>query len=124
MEAEHGSNVFCVSIAPERDRIVSGGNDFQVIVHDSSTRKPLDYFLHEKPVYGISIQPLNSNVFATSSEDGKVRIFDTRAASQDVLVERRSPIHSVMFNPREPQILAIASAKEGAELLDLRIPQK
>lgn len=37
MEAEHGSNVFCLVITNDKERIISGGNDYQVIVHDSKT---------------------------------------------------------------------------------------
>lgn len=96
----------------------------QVNQLSSSRAKPLDYFLHEKPIYGLSIQPGNPNVFATSSEDGKVRIFDSRASSQDVLASRRSPVHSVMFHPTDGTIVAMASAKDGTELLDLRVSQR
>ena len=35
MEAEHGSNVFCLSVSCDNSRVFSGGNDFQTIVHDA-----------------------------------------------------------------------------------------
>jgi WD40 repeat protein len=39
---------------------------------------PLDYFLHERPVYGLSIDPINDNVFASACDDGRVLIYDIR----------------------------------------------
>ena len=39
---------------------------------------PLDYFLHEQPVYGLSIDPINDNVFASACDDGRVLIYDIR----------------------------------------------
>lgn len=86
--------------------------------------KPIDFLPHERAVYGISIQPGSPSVYATASDDGKLRIFDTRSSSPSVLASRRSPIHSVMFHPLESRIIAAASAKDGTELLDIRISQK
>lgn len=37
MAAQHLSNIFCLSITPDNSRIYSGGNDDQVIVHDTQT---------------------------------------------------------------------------------------
>ena len=39
---------------------------------------PLDYFLHEQPVYGLSVDPINDNVFASACDDGRVLIYDIR----------------------------------------------
>lgn len=33
---------------------------------------------HEKPVYGISVQPQNDNIVATAGDDGRVLVFDIR----------------------------------------------
>lgn len=33
---------------------------------------------HEKPIYGISIQPEHDNILATAGDDGRVLIFDIR----------------------------------------------
>lgn len=37
MEAEHGSNVFCLAISVDNERIFSGGNDLQTIIHDTKS---------------------------------------------------------------------------------------
>jgi WD repeat-containing protein 22 len=40
---------------------------------------PLEYFLHEQPVYGLSIDPINDNVFASACDDGRILIYDIRS---------------------------------------------
>ncbi|KZS20357.1 Serine/threonine-protein phosphatase [Daphnia magna] len=124
MEAEHGSNVFCLAISVDNERIFSGGNDLQTIIHDTKSSKPVDYFLHENPVYGVSLQPSSQSVFATACDDGKLRVFDMRCSvsAEIVLASKRSPFHSIMFHPIEGRIVASASAKDGPELWDLRNP--
>lgn len=41
----------------------------------------LTNFLHEKPVYGLSVSPQNDYVFASAGEDGRVLIYDIREPS-------------------------------------------
>ena len=38
----------------------------------------LNVFLHIDAVYSLSVSPVNDNVFASSSDDGRVLIWDTR----------------------------------------------
>lgn len=38
----------------------------------------MDVFNLEHPVYGISVDPCNDNIFASAGEDGRILIFDTR----------------------------------------------
>lgn len=38
----------------------------------------LNVFLHDDAVYGLSVSPVNDNVFASSADDGRVLIWDTR----------------------------------------------
>lgn len=40
--------------------------------------KVCDVFNLEHPVYGISVDPFNDNIFASAGEDGRILIFDTR----------------------------------------------
>lgn len=54
------------------------GNDEQVILHDVESSETLDVFAHEDAVYGLSVSPVNDNIFASSSDDGRVLIWDIR----------------------------------------------
>ena len=38
----------------------------------------MDVFLHDDAVYGISVNPENSNVFATACDDGRILVYDMR----------------------------------------------
>lgn len=82
----------------------------------------IDVFYHTKPVYGLSVDPSNDNIFATSGEDGRVLLFDLRASNDDpkVIVKYRAPFHSVMFHPIDDHFLITANAKEGSALWDTR----
>ncbi|XP_053684779.1 DDB1- and CUL4-associated factor 5 [Sabethes cyaneus] len=124
MQKQHLSNIFCLGMDSRNTRIFSGGNDDVVIVHDIQTRESVDVFLHSKPVYGLSIDPSNDDLFATAGEDGKILIFDMRDSSDVMCVSRcRSPYHAVMHHPYDAGFIVTANAKEGAALWDLRAPK-
>lgn len=44
----------------------------------SPSSETLDVFAHEDAVYGLSVSPVNDNIFASSSDDGRVLIWDIR----------------------------------------------
>jgi len=125
MEAEHRSNIFCLGFDSGNTRLYSGGNDEQVIVHDMSTRKPLDYFPHEEPVYGLSVHPDNHNLFLTACSDGRVLLYDTRqrVGEEPIMLAGYShAFHAVAFNPLEPRLVVTANQKHGIGLWDVRKP--
>lgn len=127
MKGEHGSNIFCLGFDNHRLKLFSAGNDEQVIVHDFATGVTLDVFLHEEAVYGLTVDPLNDNVFASACEDGRILIWDIREPSSTepfCLANSTSAFHAVMFNPLEPRLLATANSKEGVSLWDIRNPKK
>lgn len=129
MDAEHSSNVFCLSFNHDNSKIFSGGNDEQVIIHDTKSRKPLNYFRHERVVHSIALNYECNSLFATACDDGKIRVFDTRQPCTAelpsvVLAKKDAPFHSVMFNPVDNRIVATANAKHGTELWDIREPNK
>ncbi len=107
LKGEHLSNIFCLAFDSTNKRVFSGGktsscsglwccswnrgeikclmflsvaagNDEQVILHDVERGDTLNVFLHDDAVYGLSVSPVNDNVFASSSDDGRVLIWDTR----------------------------------------------
>ncbi|KAF4528141.1 hypothetical protein B566_EDAN011157 [Ephemera danica] len=114
MRAQHISNIFCLGYNSTNTKIFSAGNDDQVIVHDAITGDPTDYFLHEQPVYGLSIDPLNDNVFASACDDGQ----------SFCMASYPTAFHGVMFNPMEPRLIATANSKEGVGLWDVRKPRQ
>lgn len=124
MEKQHESNIFCLGLNNNNTRIFSGGNDETVIVHDIESRDAIDVFMHTKPVYGLSIDPINDQIFATAGEDGRVLLFDLRASTEIMAVAKfRAPFHAVTYHPFDGNLLATANNKEGAALWDLRTPR-
>uniref|UniRef100_A0A8C6SMW8 Ddb1 and cul4 associated factor 5 n=1 Tax=Neogobius melanostomus TaxID=47308 RepID=A0A8C6SMW8_9GOBI len=126
LKGEHLSNIFCLAFDSTNKRVFSGGNDEQVILHDVERRETLNVFLHIDAVYSLSVSPVNDNVFASSSDDGRVLIWDTREPPHGepfCLASYPSAFHSVMFNPTEPRLLATANSKEGVGLWDIRKPR-
>ncbi|XP_067119886.1 DDB1- and CUL4-associated factor 5-like [Centruroides vittatus] len=125
MLGEHNSNIFCLGFDTGHTRLFSAGNDEQVVVHDIETRKTLDVFLHEEAVYGLSVDPMNDNVFASACDDGRILICDIRehgTSDPFVLANYNSAFHAVMYNPVEPRLIATANSKEGVGLWDVRKP--
>lgn len=122
MLKQHLSNIFTLGFDSKSTRLFSGGNDDNVIVHDILTGDCLDVIHHTKPVYCLSLDPNNDNIFATAGDDGRILLFDLRASNDDpsVVARYRAPFHSVMFHPVESNFLITANAKEGAALWDIR----
>lgn len=90
----------------------------------SSSGETIDVFTHTKPVYGLSIDSTNEQIFATACEDGKLLIFDLRLSAEVLNVAKcRAPFHAVMFHPLDGSFLVSGNAKEGASLWDLRRPK-
>ncbi|KAK6621650.1 hypothetical protein RUM44_001457 [Polyplax serrata] len=126
MKGRHYSNVFCLAVDDGNKRVFSGSNDDQVIVHDYTTGSPVDIFLHDSPVFSLSLHPDNGNIFASAANNGRILIYDIRESNTDLLcvAKLRTPFHGVMFNPCEPLLIATANSKVGVHIWDLRKPKE
>ncbi|XP_018328592.1 DDB1- and CUL4-associated factor 5 isoform X2 [Agrilus planipennis] len=129
MQTTHISNIFCLSFDSTNSKIFSGGNDDQVIIHDSNTGQFHLKLLHKKPVYGLSVNPQNDFIVSTAGDDGRILIFDTRESSTNnadpfCVAKQKTGFHSVMFHPVNPRLLASANSEEGIALWDTRKPKE
>lgn len=65
----------------------------------------LNVFLHIDAVYSLSVNPVNDNVFASSSDDGRVLIWDTRgppnAGEGRILCRLFQILHRFVFERNE-----------------------
>ena len=90
----------------------------------------LNFFRHEKAVYGLDTHPHNDNIFSSACDDGRVLIYDIRGSASSpesffcLAQYKHFSFHSVMFNPVDPVTLVTANAKEGIALWDVRKPLK
>ena len=52
----------------------------------STSGQTKDVFNHEDAVYGLSVDPLNDNVFASACDDGRILIYDIREPASEGMV--------------------------------------
>ncbi|KAL0869020.1 hypothetical protein ABMA27_007339 [Loxostege sticticalis] len=125
MKAVHQSNIFCLGITNDNQKIYSGGNDDIVIVHDVESKYPMEELQHQRAVCSLSIDPFNDRVVTTAGNDGRLLLFDTRQSVHESLVISRSrkAFHGVMFHPQQLGVLVSANARDGVALWDLRSPK-
>ncbi|XP_039249234.2 DDB1- and CUL4-associated factor 5-like [Styela clava] len=126
MHATHLSNIFCLTFNMTDDKLISSGNDGQVILHDLHTNNLVDVFMCDNSVYGLSSSPSNEHLVAAACEDGTVHIIDTRLTKADglCLARRSSAFHSVMFSPVDHHLIATSHSRDGMALWDIRSPKK
>lgn len=126
METRHFSNIFCLSFDSTNSKIFSGGNDDQVLVHDSKTGHIVRKLPHVKPVYGLSVNPECNSVLATAGDDGRILICDIREPNGDslILAKQKMGFHSVKYNPLNSRLLVTANSEEGIALWDARKPRE
>ena len=125
MTGQHESNIFCLDFDGDNSKLFSGGNDASVIVHDVNTTKPLEFFRHEEPVYGLSVCPVNSDLFLTACSDGRVLQYDLRQRRKEepvLLAGYSHAFHAVQYNPCEPRLVVTSNQKMGLGLWDVRKP--
>ncbi|CAF1210063.1 unnamed protein product [Adineta ricciae] len=140
LSATHLSNIFSIKFDNQNKRIISAGNDEQILVHDIEKQRHgfngdhadelVDVFLESSPVNCISVQPNQNDVFIAATDDGHVHLYDLRSASstaehdQPSLVAAESldgSFHSCAFHPQQTCLVGTANARQGIELYDIRL---
>ncbi|XP_016979826.1 DDB1- and CUL4-associated factor 5 [Drosophila rhopaloa] len=126
MNETHASNIFCLGFDTHNTCIFSGGNDDLVIQHDLETGKILNYFSHDGPVYGLSLDKTSGHLLSVATEHGEILVYDLRAGKSEplALAKFKTPFNAVEFHPLNGNFLATANAKRGAMLWDLRHHQQ
>ncbi|BFZ06789.1 hypothetical protein BsWGS_09828 [Bradybaena similaris] len=123
----HISNINTCCFHADNRAVATGGNDGQVIVHDINVRQSTAVYGLSDAVYCLSPDPINATIIATATDDGKAQIIDLRMSIDTapfVLADLSASMHSIMFNPAEPRLLATANSKHGIGLWDVRMPLK
>ncbi|KAL4717930.1 hypothetical protein ACJJTC_001348 [Scirpophaga incertulas] len=122
MKCMHQSNIFCLGITSDNQKIYSGGNDDMVVAHNIETRRPVEVLQHQRAVCSLSIDPFNDRIVATAGNDGRLLLFDTRSSTNESMVISRSrkAFHGVMYHQQQMGIVVSANARDGVALWDLR----
>ncbi|CAL1534613.1 unnamed protein product [Lymnaea stagnalis] len=128
IDTQHISNINSCCFDAEDKKVATGGrNDGQVIVHDFSVQMSTIVCGLNDAIYCLSPDPINATIIATASDDGKAQILDTRMpkfSAPFVLADQDAAMHSIMYNPMDPVLLATANSKHGIGLWDIRMPLK
>lgn len=83
----------------------------------------VDSYCHQKPIYGLSVNPTNNFIFATACEEGKCYLYDLRRRDEELCFAKyQAPFHAVQFHPLNNQLIVTANADDGAALWDIRSP--
>ncbi|GFO48274.1 Ddb1- and cul4-associated factor 5 [Plakobranchus ocellatus] len=127
IDTQHISNINSCCFDCQDEKIATGGNDGQVIIHDFHMHQSTAVYGLSDAVYCLSADPQNSTILATANDEGKAQIIDTRLSADTVpfvLADLDSAMHSVMYNPVDPRLLVTANSKHGVALWDIRMPLK
>ncbi|CAF0772507.1 unnamed protein product [Rotaria sordida] len=140
LKATHLSNIFSIKFDNQNRRIISAGNDEQILIHDIEKQHQVlnggyadelvDVFLESSPVNSLSVQPQHNDVFIAATEDGHIHLYDLRSASSAAEHDQPSIVvaesfdgsfHSCTFHPQQTCLVATANARQGIELYDTRL---
>jgi len=125
LKNQHHSNIFTLAWDHENRRVFSGGNDHQVLVHDLEKQQLADLFPHENAVMCVSVQPDQSDVFASACKSGEVNLYDLRSSNGEPVLVASSDhgaFESCAFNPVRPNEIATAHVAKGVQIVDLKMP--
>ncbi|CAF2530487.1 unnamed protein product [Rotaria sp. Silwood2] len=141
LKATHLSNIFSIKFDHDNRRVISAGNDEQILVHDiekqhqggpngSHADELVDVFLESSPVNSLSVQSQHNDVFIAATEDGHIHLYDLRSVSSAAAHDQPSIVvaesfdgsfHSCTFHPQQTCLIATANARRGIELYDTRL---
>ena len=115
----HSNDVHAVVITPDGKRLVSAGDDKQIIVWNRRSGQPeRKWKAHEKQIPTIAISP-DGTLVASGSRDGTVRLWNEDGKPKNVLIGHTEDVLSVRFSP-DGKWLASASYDKTVRLWHVR----
>ncbi|XP_061176585.1 DDB1- and CUL4-associated factor 6-like [Saccostrea echinata] len=127
----HRANIFSAKFLPyTSERIVSCSGDGKICYTDVDTSSRTNVFdCHFGTTYEVVVIPSESSTFLSCGEDGTVRWFDLRAKTscqredckEDILINCRRAVTSLVVNPLIPYELGIACADSSVRIYDRRM---
>eukprot|EP00184_Porphyridium_aerugineum_P003131 CAMPEP_0184693606 /NCGR_PEP_ID=MMETSP0313-20130426/1782_1 /TAXON_ID=2792 /ORGANISM="Porphyridium aerugineum, Strain SAG 1380-2" /LENGTH=774 /DNA_ID=CAMNT_0027151719 /DNA_START=530 /DNA_END=2854 /DNA_ORIENTATION=+ len=79
---------------------------------------------HEKRAWSVDFSTVNPTMFASASDDGRVKLWSTTQLNSITTLENRANICCVKFNPESSNHLAFGSADHHVHYYDLRFPRE
>ncbi|XP_033101853.1 methylosome protein 50-like [Anneissia japonica] len=121
---EHHETVNSVKINSNRTRLASGSADCIIKIWDVASQcSTATYHAHTAPVEKVAWSPVELEVFASCSQDGRVLLWDTRKPKPAFKVNS-SPLYSLptslAWKPGETAVIAIGDESGHIVLKDIR----
>ncbi|MHC4952566.1 MAG: WD40 repeat domain-containing serine/threonine protein kinase [Planctomycetota bacterium] len=108
----HGAPVFDVIVAPESDRVFSGGDDKRVLIWEAgSLRQIVALSGHQSYVFALALSP-DGQTLVSGSGDGTLRVWNSESARdrQQAIVEHRRLVSEL-----EPRVRALFDGPDEAK---------
>ncbi|KAA8492799.1 E3 ubiquitin-protein ligase RFWD2 [Porphyridium purpureum] len=107
-----------------RSHLISSDYEGVVTLWDThSCRVIAEFEEHEKRAWCVDFSSVNPTLFASASDDGRVKIWSTTQLNSATTIENRANVCCVKFNPDSAHHIAFGSADHNVHYYDLRYPR-
>ncbi|MBL8160978.1 MAG: hypothetical protein JNJ61_03265 [Anaerolineae bacterium] len=115
----HDDTVYGMAYSPDGTRLVSGGMDFQAVVWDTATGRPVGSRLsgHTDSIFNLAYSP-DGRYVASASPDRSIMLWDMQTGEGRRLLGHTDWVTKVAFSP-DSTILASASNDDSIILWDV-----
>jgi E3 ubiquitin-protein ligase RFWD2 len=104
-----------------RYHLASSDYEGMVTVWDANRGVAIcDYEEHEKRAWSVDFCGPNPTLFASGSDDGRVKLWSTNERDSVLTIDNHANVCSVKFNPVRGEMLAFGSAHHHVHYYDLR----
>jgi E3 ubiquitin-protein ligase RFWD2 len=108
-----------------RNHMASSDYDGTIVLWDVHRGESLrEYEEHESRAWSVDFCKPNPTIFASGSDDGRVKLWSTNVPDSVLTIENHANVCSVRFNPVSVEKLAFGSAHHHVHYYDLRFPRQ
>eukprot|EP00241_Pyramimonas_parkeae_P003377 CAMPEP_0114262768 /NCGR_PEP_ID=MMETSP0058-20121206/22030_1 /TAXON_ID=36894 /ORGANISM="Pyramimonas parkeae, CCMP726" /LENGTH=760 /DNA_ID=CAMNT_0001378759 /DNA_START=115 /DNA_END=2397 /DNA_ORIENTATION=- len=108
-----------------KSHIASSDYEGVVTLWDTATSQRLmELEEHQKRVWSVDYSHTNSSVLVSGSDDGKVKVWDSRKQQSVLNIDLKANVCCVKYNPMSEHHLAVGSADHHVHSYDLRQPSQ
>ncbi len=117
-----GSRVSCLSFSRSTQQdLLSSDYDGGVVLWDAECGKgTMQWDAHTRRIWSVDFSREEADMFATGSDDGKVRLWTTGERDALMSLDVQANVCSVQFCPEAGHLLAVGSAGHAVLLYDMR----
>ena len=124
---EHPGGAYTVSYSPDGRFIATGGVNGKVNLWNTISRKlENDQIEHKNSITDIAFSPTNSQIVASASEDGEIKVWDINTGKKRVLGKQpqENRVSRITFSPNGKIIASVSSESDSIILWPLKGKEK